>query len=166
MKRLILLLLALFIASCNKKDTGDSLASVGDSFLTEEAVFQEVGSGSGSASDIVNQWVGEEILFQNARLSGFINEPPYLSDLEKRLTGQLFLQRVAGEKIIVSGSEINDYYRKNKSGFIRKNKGARIYHLFFQSKEEGKSAANILKSNKNDDKKISFLMSIMQDQLL
>ncbi|MFQ6677438.1 MAG: peptidyl-prolyl cis-trans isomerase [Fidelibacterota bacterium] len=153
MKRYIFLLMVLFFASCDKKDSGNSLASVGNAQLAEDFVLRAVESGEGSVSDIVNQWIEEEILFQNALSSGFLVDTPFLSNLEKKLAGQMFLQRLAGEKIVVSNADINEYYEKNKFGFIRKNKSARVYHLLFPSKEESKKAVNVLKSNKKDEEK-------------
>lgn len=153
MNKLVFILLIIFVFSCDKTKNGAFLASVGESVLTEKEARRAIEVGGGSVKDVVNQWVEEEILFQNAQLSGFFVEKLFFSGLEKRLSGQLFLQRTAGENVNVSNAEINNYYQDNMSGFTRKNKSARIYHLFFSSKKEAKKALIILNSNKNDEKK-------------
>lgn len=154
MNKFVFILLIIFVFSCDKTKKNAFLASVGESILTEkEARLRASDVGEGSVKDVINRWVEEEILFQNAQLSGYLEEKHFFSGLEKRLSGQLFLQRAAAEKIKVSNAEINSYYQKNISGFTRKNKSARIYHLLFSSKKEAKKALIVLSSNKNDDKK-------------
>jgi parvulin-like peptidyl-prolyl isomerase len=153
MNRFVFVLLILFVFSCNQTKKNAFLASVGNSVLTEKEARLAADVEGGSIKEVVNRWVEEEILFQNAQSSGYYEENNSFAGIEKRLSGQLFLQRIAGEKVKVSNSEIKSYYQKNKSGFIRKNKSARIYHFLFSSKKEAKTAFKILSSNKNEKKK-------------
>ncbi len=157
MNKFIIVLLILFVFSCTETKKDTVLASVGNSMLTENEARRAAEGGGGSVKDVVNRWVEEEILYQNAKTSGYFEGEPYFAGLEKRLFGQLFLQRAVGENVTVSNTEINNYYQKNMSGFVRKNKRARIYHLLFSSKKEAKTAFTILNSNKNEEKKNSLL---------
>jgi len=154
MNKSLFLLITIVVFSCVKTKNRSFVASVGEAVLTEkEALRRASDVGGGPVKDVVNRWVEEEILFQSALLSGYFEKKNSFSGLEKRLSGQLFLQQAAGEKINVSNTEINNYYQENISSFTRKNKSARIYHLLYSSTKEAKKAFNVLGSTENDEKK-------------
>jgi parvulin-like peptidyl-prolyl isomerase len=157
--RTILLISFFVFQNCGGASKNEAfLAKVGESTLLSKDIPGSLPGDLSKTPALISQWVAEEILFENASDAGFTKGAMLKSSSERfqrRLVGQRFLQHLAGQNITVSSEEVLSYYNEEIDGFKRTKKGAKIYHLFVESRAEANKIVHDLsgagkKTKKND----------------
>lgn len=118
-------LLIIFIAGCTKEAPQKKyVAKVNNTYLTSEELNLMSDSLSGNRlykSEIIRNWINEELLYQEALKQGILDEPEYkktLEDSKKKLAGSLLLKKLyEEEKEDVSESEVENFYNQNMNEF-------------------------------------------------
>lgn len=118
-------LLIIFIAGCTKEAPQKKyVAKVNNTYLTSEELNLISDSLSGNRlykSEIIRNWINEELLYQEALKQGILDEPEYkktLEDSKKKLAGSLLLKKLyEEEKEDVSESEVENFYNQNMNEF-------------------------------------------------
>ena len=89
-----ILLLSIFVFQGCGAPSGSQkeVARVGRAVLLERDLPVRNGANPDQVSDVVNQWVAEEILFEHASNSGFENSGASISSLDA------FKRRAAGQR--------------------------------------------------------------------
>ena len=140
---------------------GEFLAKVGNATLLNKDVSRSSEESPPKTPALVGQWVAEEILFANASSSGFNKDIVTSSSserLHRRLFGQRYLQHLAGNNIAVSSEEVFSYYNKNIDSFKRTKSGAKIFHMFVESKSEADEIVRTLGGGGEKTKKNEFFL--------
>ena len=79
----------------------------------------------------------EDVLYLSAVDDGFdlsFLEKNKANNTYKKIIALKHLQRIVNKKVIISLEEINDYYKKNKNGFITTDREVLFYRFDFDTK--------------------------------
>ena len=154
-----ILLLSFFVFQGCGAPSGNQkeVARVGRAVLLERDLPVRNGANPDQVSDVVNQWVAEEILFEHASNSGFENSGASMSSLDefrRRAAGQRYLRHLAEKNISVSKDEILVHYN-NSNEFKRSARAAKIYHVLLSNEADADEVVRTLgsagkKSEKNE----------------
>lgn len=116
----------LFILNaCTETDKPEAyIARVNNSYLTEKEFSEMVDSQSVSEkhrSVIINNWVRQELLYQEAQKKGLTNTIEFKKNLEhteRQLAASLLIESLSSvPTIAVTEEEMRDYYNEQKSSF-------------------------------------------------
>lgn len=121
----LLVPLMIFMTGCTKEAPQKKyVAKVNNTYLTSEELNLMSDSLSGNRlykSEIIRNWINEELLYQEALKQGILDEPEYkktLEDSKKKLAGSLLLKKLyEEEKEDVSESEVENFYNQNMNEF-------------------------------------------------
>jgi len=122
---LVLSLLFLENSGCSKPEKQEKfVAKVNDAVLTEDQISSALNDEDNKGkyrSEFINDWIENEILFQEAEKAGVLKENKFNSLVEKskrHLAASLFIEKLLGEnKIEVTDDEISKYYDAHKNEF-------------------------------------------------
>ncbi len=122
---LLILFTAAFLTGCGKESNKkEYLARVNDSYLTRDDLNAIIDSGSGKnfyKSEIVRDWINKELLYQEAKSSGILDDNSFQklkNKSDKELAVTFLVNKIFNEeKIKIEPSEVKDYYEKNKDNF-------------------------------------------------
>ena len=162
MKKSLLTLISLLLISCGQKSEsqGATVAKVEGSVLSESDIDKILLSSQNdnfTIEEAVGGWVNREVLYTAARKSGFENDEVLNSQIEdyrKKLYGNYFLENYLSSQIKIEETNIQEYYKKNRSTFRRSQGAAKIRHFFLTSSELSFYLADALKqSSRNVDRK-------------
>lgn len=146
----------IFLTGCTKETPHKKyVAKVNNSYLTEEELDAITDSSSNELlfrSEIIRNWINKELLFQEAKKQGILNEKEYkriLGDSQKELAGSLLLKNFfENEKNKTTYSEVENYYEKNLDEF----------KLFYNS-----YLLNRINFN-NEDNAVQFRSDVLKDK--
>lgn len=99
------------------------VAKVNDSYLTENELdsMYNVNSGIQYKDEIIRNWINRELLFQEAKKQGILNDKEFNSVLDnskKELAASFLIKNyINKEKIIVEPPETKKYYNDNPDEF-------------------------------------------------
>ena len=132
---------SLGLIGCSKEEKTDKyIAKVNGSVLTEEQVklgLSEEQNKGKYRSEFINDWIQNEILYQEAQKEGIINDKEYISILErskKELAASFFIKKILSEnKIEVNDDEIKKYYDDSKDNFKLSDDAFRINIVHFNN---------------------------------
>lgn len=106
------------------------LARVNDSYLTEDefiALYDSTAKTPAETSELYQQWVRTEILYQKAIKEGITSDIKYtylLNRAKKEIAGALLLQKLADDsKFACSEEELKNTYAQDKWQFVAGDKG-------------------------------------------
>jgi parvulin-like peptidyl-prolyl isomerase len=111
---------------------------------------------------VLQQLIGKEIIYDDAKKSGILNSPEYkteynklLNRMKKELAIQVWQKKLL-DSIKVSDKELKDYYKKNKDEF---NEKASVHarHILVKTKEEADKIINQLKNLHGEKLKEKFI---------
>lgn len=123
--KLILFSLVLASAGCSEETKKkDFVARVNDSYLTREefaSLVDTTNLNSDQKEQIIENWVYDEILYQQAQKDGIINSEEYhkiINSSKRKLAATMLLDKYSADEIEdFSDDELLEYYEKNKNYF-------------------------------------------------
>lgn len=142
---LIVLFSAILIIDCNKEpERTDYIARVNDSYLTKEELNNMTDTSAFKnnlyKSEIVRNWIDEELLYQQAVNEGIIKEEEFnniIYESRKTLAGALLLKQVSEKyDIDYSDSDLDDFFQSHKNEFKLIGDAYFINMIEFKSEDE------------------------------
>ncbi len=110
--------------ACKKEIPGKKyIAKVNDSYLTEGELdsIYNINSGIQYKDEIIRNWINRELLFQEAKKKGILNDKSFnriLDDSKKELAATFLIKNfVNEEKISVNPVELEKFYNNNPDEF-------------------------------------------------
>ncbi len=111
---------------------------------------------------VLQQLIGKELIYDDAKKSGIINSKEYKSEykkLEQRMKKELAIQvwqKKLLDSIKISKKELKDYYNKNKEEFNEKE-SVHARHILVKTEDEAKKIIAQLKSLSGEKLKEKFI---------
>ncbi|ADN09721.1 peptidylprolyl isomerase [Sulfurimonas autotrophica] len=111
---------------------------------------------------VLQQLIGKELIYNDAKKSGIINSKEYKSEykkLEQRMKKELAIQvwqKKLLDSIKISNKELKDYYNKNKEEFNEKE-SVHARHILVKAEDEAKKIIAQLKSLSGEKLKEKFI---------
>ena len=112
------------LEACKKEAPGKKyIAKVNDSYLTEDELdsMYTLESGIQYKDEIIRNWINRELLFQEARKQGILNNKNFnkiLDNSKKELAASFLIKNfINKEKISVNPSELEEFYNNNPDEF-------------------------------------------------
>jgi len=171
----IFMISAFLIHACSKTDQNetDIIAEVGGKKLTSGMLKGSLPAGLTEKDSLewlrslTQQWIDQEVLFQNAEKSGLLNEADVKVELEriqKQYIGSLVREKMLNSSFSdLTENEINDYYRKHIDEFINPRT---LYQVCYFHVPEQRDAQNIIKEFKgiSEWQKIVTAYNLMNEE--
>jgi len=157
--------LCCFLASCSVQEKDDSvvLARVNDQVLTVEKLEKLLPPENRTGDQLKNfirAWVDNALYYDAALGDGFLKDSRLSSERDryyKKIMIGSYIQTKTSSSVVVSNSDIREYYDKNPSGFIRQNDEAYVYHFFTTKHLDARSVrSKLLKKQTVDSKSELF----------
>lgn len=117
---------------------------------------------------VLQQLIGKELIFDDAKKSGIINSKEYKSEykkLEQRMKKELAIQvwqKKLLDSIKISQKELKNYYKKNKEEFNEKE-SVHARHILVKTKAEAEKIIVQLKSLSGEKLKEKFIELAKKD---
>ncbi|MGH9428155.1 MAG: peptidyl-prolyl cis-trans isomerase [Terriglobia bacterium] len=161
-----------FLAACSRKVTEKPyVARVDESVLTEEefaVLHDSVGEGRAATREFIEQWITNELLYQEALRQGLANTDEMRRQLEavkKQLAISALLERelFANDTSQVEDTTIAAWYDSSKSAFLLKEDVVRLSFALFGERDAANAfRSKLLRSTSWDD----AVIAIQNDSLL
>lgn len=117
---------------------------------------------------VLQQLIGKEIIFDDAKKSGILNSPEYkneynklLNRMKKELAIQVWQKKLLGS-IQISNQELKDYYKKNKDEF-REKESVHARHILVKTKAKAEEIISELKGLSGQKLKEKFIELAKKD---
>ena len=117
---------------------------------------------------VLQQLIGKEIIFDDAKKSGILNSPEYkneynklLNRMKKELAIQVWQKKLLGS-IKISNKELKDYYNKNKDEFNEKE-SVHARHILVKTKAQAEKIISELKGLSGQKLKSKFIELAKKD---
>ncbi|WP_297434159.1 peptidyl-prolyl cis-trans isomerase [Sulfurimonas sp.] len=117
---------------------------------------------------VLQQLIGKEIIFDDAKKSGILNSPEYkneynklLNRMKKELAIQVWQKKLLGS-IKISNKELKDYYNKNKDEFNEKE-SVHARHILVKTKAQAEKIISELKGLSGQKLKEKFIELAKKD---
>lgn len=171
----IIMISAFLIHACSKTDQNetDIIAEVGGKKLTSGMLKGSLPAGLTEKDSLewlrslTQQWIDQEVLFQNAEKSGLLNEADVKIELEriqKQYIGSLVREKMLNSSFSdLNEIEINEYYQKHLDEFINPRT---LYQVCYFHVPELRDAQNIIKEFKgiSEWQKIVTAYNLMNEE--
>lgn len=173
MNKVTMVLSALLLTSAIA--SAKTLVTVNGKAITQEEVDQELMQATQGRfnqvpadrqavfrQQVLQQLIGKELIYDDAKKSGIINSAEYKTEyekLEKRMKKELAIQvwqKKLLDSIKISTKELKDYYKKNKEEFNEKE-SVHARHILVKTEEEAKKIIAQLKSLSGEKLKEKFI---------
>lgn len=158
-KKILLALVAtvILIAGCNKstsKSSENALCTVNGVPFTTDEYNEYISQYQGQVtpdvkSQIINQWVNNELLYQSAKKEGVENKPDVkrkIEMLKNQVVATEYLNDVMKKRAQVTQADVNNFYNSHKDDYGVSIKFSKIMTY---SPEQAQAALNELKSGKS-----------------
>ncbi len=134
----------------------DYIARVGNSFLTQSDIIENVGSLSDTSNlqvrIFVNKWIENEILFQEASKEGLVGSKEIerqVAEVRKQLAIQSLLEnKIYNDSIQFSEDKLRDYYSKHSDEFVLREDVVRLNIASFTDRQYATEFRNLILKNK------------------
>lgn len=156
-------ILSLAVAGCGDPEpTVPYVARVGEALLTQEDVSRLLENRSplldstDAVSQIVEQWVTNQLLFQEARDRGLRSDPEVqrlLADNERSVMVDALVSRMLDEEMGDGPDEaaIQTYYEQHRDQLALREPFVRVVHLVFEDADSADAARRLLLSSNAPD---------------
>ena len=150
------------------------VARVGDALLTQEDIGRLLENRSplldstDAVSQIVEQWVTNQLLYQEARDRGLRGDPEVqrlLADNERSVMVDALVSRMLDEEMGEGPDEaaIQTYYEQHRDQLVLREPFVRVIHLVFEDADSAASARRLLLSSPSLD---PYALSGLSDRQL
>ena len=127
-----------FLASCSirEKDNSVVLARVNDRVLTVkklEKLLPPDNRTDDQLKNFIQAWVDNALYYDAALKDGLLKDGHLSNERDryyKKIVIGSYIQTKTSSSVVVSNSDIREYYDENPSAFIRQNDEAYVYHFF------------------------------------
>lgn len=138
MKNALTIGVCCFLASCSirEKDNSVVLARVNDQVLTVnklEKLLPPENRIDNQLKSFIHAWVDNALYYDAALKDGLLKDGHLSNERDryyKKIVIGSYIQTKTSSSVVVSNSDIRDYYDENPFGFIRQNDEAYVYHFF------------------------------------
>lgn len=161
---LIILVVILLIGCKEKKEEGNYIARVNNSYLFEKDLNVYHQTFNQNKDEIINNWIDDELLYQEAMKKGLIDDDEFKSKIEiakKQIAKSLLLKKYFSDKSLgedkqvdVNEDVLKDFFEKNKDAFRLKYKSFYLNQIVFNNEESALQFRNLVTSD-NWEKTIS-----------
>lgn len=145
---------ALFLFACGKQEsTPPVVARVGSSFLSlkdARAALADPAVTEAYLENVVVRWVERELLYRAALSSGYDKDLSILSavsNYKKLMLGKAYLMSTSKLNIQIQPAEIEAYYEKNITSYVRSADEAVVFHFLVSSIKEANNIFSRLKKS-------------------
>ena len=147
MTRVCILLFLLFVCSCSKKTSGNSvvLARVNEDVLTLKMLENSLSPHQRSKEQMrtyIHDWVIDAILFQEAKKIGIDKDQLLLNksrDYFIKLVVSSYLSTKTAPVAVLTKESVRSYYKDNISGFMRMTDEAVLHHFITDNISEARA---------------------------
>jgi len=173
MNKVTMLLSALLLTS--SMASAKTLVTVNGKAITQEDVNTELMSATQGRlnqipadkqetfkKQVLQQLIGKEIIYDDAKKSGILNSPEYKTEynklinrMKKELAVQVWQKKLLAS-IKISEKDLKDYYNKNKEEFNEKE-SVHARHILVKSEDEAKKIIAQLKPLSGEKLKAKFI---------
>ena len=159
MKNTLTIGVCYFLASCSvqEKDNSVVLARVNDRVLTVKKLERLLPPKSRTEDQLksfIHTWVDNALYYDAALKDGLLGDGRLSNERDryyKKIVIGSYVQTKTSSSVVVSNSDIREYYDENPSGFIRQNDEAYVYHFFTNKLSDARSIrSKLLKKQKAD----------------
>ena len=119
---------------------------------------------------VLQQLIGKELIYDNAKKSGILNSPEYkneynklLKSMKKELAIQVWQKNLL-DSIKISNQELKDYYNKNKDEFKEKA-SVHARHILVKTKAKAEKIISELKGLSGQKLKEKFIELAKEDSI-
>ncbi len=154
--------------SCSKKKTDNSpvLARVGNQTLKLKNITNPNLLTSQAIPPLVEEWINKTILYNEAKKEGLDKDSFFIkskNDFFRDLVISSFVEKTVRAKIKIEKDSILNYYKKNKSSFLRLNEEVYVDHYATENLSTAKKIKEVILSSgehkKNFDLSLYFVES-------
>ena len=138
----VIFVIILFAGCEQEQQKTDYVARVNDSYLTTKELASMIDTSASNTfyrNEAIRNWINRELLYQQARKEGILQEDGYKNILDKsakELAGALLLdQYKKSEKINVESRDLAKYYSDNREDFKLANNSYLLNLIHFSSEE-------------------------------
>lgn len=138
---LVVCIFQLWGCQTKKVDPTETIARVGEAYLTRETVISLIPTHLGQdeqrvlIKNLVDKWIERQVLAQTARDEGVELSPHESWQIEK-VELEMYATKLITEKVpkdfAVTDKEIEDFYNANQSQFERQRDEVHIVHLYLE----------------------------------
>lgn len=156
--RLLLILPFLLVAGgCqNNEQPPDYVARVGNSFLTQSDIMENVGSVADTSNlqvrIFVNKWIENELLFQEASKEGLAGSKEIerqVAEVRKQLAIQSLIEnKIYSDTAEYSDEKLRQYYSKHSDEFVLREEVVRLNIVSFTDRQYATEFRNLILKNK------------------
>lgn len=151
-KIIFILITLLIISSCDEEvKKSEEVVRINDAVLTEDDLQKELSNLSNYGKhreEFINEWIEQQILYQEAVEEGIINESRYNSIIErskKKLASALLIEKIISENNYEPGiDELKKYYEEYIDDFRLDNNGYKVNVAYFNNFETAKKFRSVL----------------------
>ncbi|MEW6195964.1 MAG: peptidylprolyl isomerase [Bacteroidota bacterium] len=148
----ILVLLFLLLLGCSKEEKKSrELVRINDAVLTEDELriaLSDPRNFGKNREEYINEWIEQQILYQQAVDEGIVNGSEYnliLETTKKRLASSMLLEKLIEENSFEPGKEeIEKYFEEYKDDFKLNNDSYRLNIAYFNNREKAAQFRTLL----------------------
>lgn len=143
-----------YFACHSKIEDSNIAARVGDVVLTQEDLKNRLtleGLAPDRKSDFIENWINQELLYQEAKQMGIESTDELkwqLENIEKQFIVNKLVEKTFAEKIHISDPESQDYYEKNKSLFTVDEDEVHLFHILTKTQAEAEIVLQEIRAGK------------------
>lgn len=150
--KIIFVFLVLIVFSCSKEEKkSKEIVRVKDAVLTEDELqnaLSEFSNYGKHREEYINEWIEQQILYQEAVNEGIIYERDFNAILErskKKLASALLIEKVIKENEYVPGDdELKSYFEEFKDDFKLDSDSYRLNIAYFNNAEKAVQFRSVL----------------------
>jgi len=139
------------VCSCRRQEQKTIVARVGKEVLTLEEVQSQTGGEVPPAGEelrrIINHWINEELLYQEAQRRGFDGTEQFtarMQETRRHLLAQVFLDSQFNDTSGIADSVLHAYYAKHSQEFVVRNDMVRLNAARFLTREKANAFASLV----------------------
>lgn len=153
----LILTFLLAVGGCQNNDQPpDYIARVGNSFLTQSDIIENVGTESDTSNlqvrIFVNKWIENEMLFQEASKEGLAGSKEierHVAEVRRQLAiNALIENKIYDDTAEINEAKLRDYYSKHSNEFVLREDVVRLNIASFTERQYASEFRNLILKNK------------------
>ncbi len=153
----LILTFLLAVGGCqNNEQPPDYIARVGNSFLTQSDIIENVGLVSDTSNlqvrIFVNKWIENEMLFQEASKEGLAGSKEierHVAEVRKQLAIQSLIEnKIYNDSTAFNEEKLRNYYSKHSNEFVLREDVVRLNIASFTDRQYATEFRNLILKNK------------------
>jgi peptidyl-prolyl cis-trans isomerase C len=143
------------LTHCGSKEKDANIAArVGNAVLTQDDLKNRMaleGLESDRQNEFIQNWINQELLYQEAKRTGIESTEELkweLEKIEKQFLVNKLVEKTFAEKIRISDVEIQEYYEKNESLFTVDEDEVHLFHILTKTLPEAELVLQEIRAGK------------------